>query len=61
MIAKLRFVLIATKYRPAHPGEPTPKKSTSSDWPGKASPRNSESGFDNRIDVTPIQHRIAVE
>ena len=24
MIAKLRRVLIAAKYRPVHPGEPTP-------------------------------------
>ena len=43
MTAKLRRVLIAAKYLPVHPSEPTPQKSTPSGWPGKAPPRNRES------------------
>jgi hypothetical protein len=46
MTGKLRRVLIAARFKAPRPGQPTPKKSTSSAWPGKTSPRNHESRAD---------------
>jgi hypothetical protein len=43
MIAKLRRVLIAAKYRPVHPASRPRKNSTPSGWPGKAPWHNRES------------------
>jgi DDE superfamily endonuclease len=43
MTGKLRRVLIAARFKASRPDQPTPKKSTSSAWPGKTSPHNHES------------------
>jgi hypothetical protein len=43
MIAKLRRVLIAAKYRPGHSGGPTPQKPAPSGWHGTEPRYNHES------------------
>ena len=51
MIAKLRRVLIAAKFRASRPDQPTLKKSTPSGWPGRTQQHKHESGV---VPVCPI-------
>jgi hypothetical protein len=49
MAGKLRRVLIAARFKASRSGQPAPKKSTSSAWPGKTSPHNRESRAPRRF------------
>jgi hypothetical protein len=57
MTAKLRRVIIAAGFKAPRPDQPTPQKSVSCGWPGKASPHKHESRVlqlpsERRFDIT---------